>query len=76
MASVAAFQEQTHTTLRQYDATAYPTQPFRVNKSLLMLTALRAVSSQTIEDVFFKKTIGSISIERVIIDMYKSQMTC
>jgi nuclear receptor subfamily 2 group E protein 1 len=63
-------------TLSKYDATAYPSQPFRFGKSLLMLPALRAVSSRTIEEVFFKKTIGSISIERVIVDMYKSQMTC
>jgi hypothetical protein len=42
---------------------------------LLLLPALRSVSSQTIEELFFKKTIGNISIERVILDMYKSQMT-
>lgn len=72
--SIIAFQEQTQLTLSKYDAHAYPTQPFRFGKLLLLLPALRSVSPQTIEEVFFKKTIGNISIERVIVDMYKSQM--
>ena len=61
-------------TLSKYAVHAYPTQPFRFGKMLLLLPALRGVSSQTIEEMFFKKTIGNISIERVILDMYKSPM--
>jgi hypothetical protein len=72
--SIIAFQDQTQLTLSKYDATAYPTQPFRFGKLLLLLPSLRTVSSQTIEELFFKKTIGNISIERVILDMYKSPM--
>jgi nuclear receptor subfamily 2 group E protein 1 len=72
--SIISFQDQTQLTLSKYDATAYPTQPFRFGKLLLLLPALRTVSAQTIEELFFKKTIGNISIERVILDMYKSPM--
>jgi nuclear receptor subfamily 2 group E member 1 len=72
--SIIAFQDQTQLTLSKYDASAYPTQPFRFGKLLLLLPSLRTVSSQTIEELFFKKTIGNISIERVILDMYKSPM--
>ena len=72
--NIISFQDQTQLTLSKYDATAYPTQPFRFGKLLLLLPALRSVSSQTIEELFFKKTIGNISIERVILDMYKSPM--
>ena len=72
--SIISFQDQTQLTLSKYDASAYPAQPFRFGKLLLLLPTLRTVSAQTIEEVFFKKTIGNISIERVILDMYKSQM--
>ena len=72
--SIISFQDQTQLTLSKYDSSAYPTQPFRFGKLLLLLPALRSVSSQTIEELFFKKTIGNISIERVILDMYKSPM--
>ena len=71
---IISFQDQTQLTLSKYISSAYPTQPFRFGKLLLLLPALRTVSSQTIEELFFKKTIGNISIERVILDMYKSQM--
>ena len=72
---IISFQDQTQLTLSKYISSAYPTQPFRFGKLLLLLPALRTVSSQTIEELFFKKTIGNISIERVILDMYKSQMS-
>ena len=72
--NITSFQEQTQITLSKYDMHAYPSQPFRFGQLLLMLPALRSISSQTIEELFFKKTIGNISIERVILDMYKSPM--
>lgn len=72
--NIISFQDQTQLTLSKYDATAYPTQAFRFGQLLLLLPSLRTVSSQTIEELFFKKTIGNISIERVILDMYKSPM--
>jgi hypothetical protein len=69
--NIIALQDATQLTLSKYDATAYPTQPFRFGKLLLLLPSLRAVSSQTIEEIFFKKTIGHASIEKVILDMYR-----
>ena len=74
VASIVAFQEQTRVTLSKYEAHAYPHEPFRFGKLMLMLPMLRAVSAHTIEELFFKKTIGNIAIERVILDMYKSNM--
>lgn len=50
----------------------YPTQPCRFGKLLLLLPALRSVSPSTIEEVFFKKTIGNVPITRLLSDMYKS----
>lgn len=72
--NISSFQEQTQMTLNKYDMHAYPAQPFRFGQLMLLLPTLSAVSSQTIEELFFKKTIGNISIERVILDMYKSPM--
>jgi hypothetical protein len=72
--TIASFQEQTQVTLSKYDLHVYPSQPFRFGQLVLLMPLLRSVSSQTIEQVFFKKTIGNISIERVILDMYKSPM--
>jgi nuclear receptor subfamily 2 group E protein 1 len=72
---VRLLQEQTQLNLSKYTSTAYPTQPYRFVKLIQLLAALNTtVSSNTIENIFFKKTIGNISIERVIIDMYKSNI--
>ncbi|EEC14525.1 zinc finger, C4 type, putative [Ixodes scapularis] len=46
--------------------------PFRFGKLLLTLPCLRTVSATAIEDLFFRKTIGAIPIERLLCDMYKS----
>jgi len=46
--------------------------PFRFGKLLLLLASLRAVSADTIEDVYFRSTIGDISVARIVADMYAS----
>ena len=70
--AIASLQDQAQMTLGKYIQTTYPTQPFRFGKLLLMLPQLKTVSGSTIEELFFKKTIGNIPIERLMIDMYKS----
>ena len=71
-AAINAKQDQAQIALNKYIATAYPAQPQRFGKLLLLLPALRAVSARTVEEVFFKKTIGSIPLEKIICDMYKA----
>lgn len=44
----------------------------RFGKLLLLLPTLRSVSTHAIEELFFRRTIGVIPIERIICDMYKS----
>ena len=68
----ASLQDQAQLTLNKYIASAYPTQPFRFGKLLLMLPSLKTICSNTIEELFFRKTIGSIPIERLLVDMFKS----
>lgn len=70
--TVASLQDQTQMTLNKYIQTAYPTQPFRFGKLLLLLPTLKTVRGATIEELFFRKTIGSIPIERLLVDMFKS----
>ncbi|XP_069172187.1 nuclear receptor subfamily 2 group E member 1-like [Procambarus clarkii] len=70
--AVTALQDQAQLTLNKYITSAYPTQPFRFGKLLLLLPSLRAVGCRTIEELFFRRTIGAIPIERIICDMYKT----
>ena len=71
-AAIAALQDQAQLTLSKYISGAYPVQPSRFGKLLLLLPSLKSVSSRTIEELFFKKTIGTIPIEKIICDMYKA----
>ncbi|XP_075210920.1 nuclear receptor subfamily 2 group E member tailless [Lycorma delicatula] len=70
--TVSALQDHTQLMLNKYISTAHPTQPFRFGKLLLLLPNLRTVSATTIEELFFRRTIGHIPIERIICDMYKA----
>ncbi|MCI4395838.1 hypothetical protein PGIGA_G00196700 [Pangasianodon gigas] len=70
--AIAALQDEAQLTLNSYIHTRYPTQPCRFGKLLLLLPALRSVSASTIEEVFFRKTIGNVPITRLLSDMYKS----
>jgi hypothetical protein len=70
--AVSVLQDSAQLTLNRYITCAYPGQPFRFGKLLLLLPALRAVSNADIETLFFKRTIGDIPIERIICDMYKN----
>lgn len=71
-AAVAAVQDHTQLTLNKYISTAQPGQPLRFGKLLLLLPTLRSICGETIEELFFRKTIGNIPIVRIICDMYKS----
>ena len=70
--TINALQDQAQLTLSKYIQGAYPNQPSRFGKLLLLLPSLKCVSGKTIEELFFKKTIGAIPIERIICDMYKA----
>lgn len=73
--AVHAIQEHTQLTLNRYVSTAHPTQPLRFGRLLLLLPMLKTISSDTIEELFFRKTIGETPIVRIICDMYKANST-
>jgi nuclear receptor subfamily 2 group E protein 1 len=70
--SINSLQDQAQLTLSKYISNAYPNQPSRFGKLLLLLPSLKAINGKAIEELFFKKTIGAIPIERIICDMYKA----
>lgn len=70
--AVALLQDQAQVTLSKYIESTYPSQPFRFGKLLLLLPLLQTVSSKVIEDIFFKRTIGHVPIDKLIVDMFKS----
>ena len=70
-AAINSLQDQAQLTLSKYISNAYPTQPSRFGKLLLLLPSLKSISGKAIEELFFKKTIGAIPIEKIICDMYK-----
>lgn len=71
-AAINALQDQAQLTLSKYINSAYPGQPSRFGKLLLLLPSLKAITGKSIESIFFKKTIGEIPIEKIICDMYKA----
>jgi len=73
LSSATNLQDQAQLTLSRYVSSAYPTQQHRFGRLLLLLPALRAVAASTIEELFFRKTIGNTPIERIINDIYKSR---
>ena len=69
--TISNIHEQTQLALNKYITNSHPGQPLRFGKILLILPSLRLISSHTIEELFFRKTIGNIPIEKIISDMYK-----
>ncbi|XP_017767934.1 PREDICTED: nuclear receptor subfamily 2 group E member 1-like [Nicrophorus vespilloides] len=63
----------THLSLQFYIRSTYPYQLNRFNIIMDLWQSMEKVKPTIIEDLFFRDTIGQITIERIIIDMYKAQ---
>nr|XP_006814018.1 PREDICTED: photoreceptor-specific nuclear receptor-like [Saccoglossus kowalevskii] len=72
MVQVETLQDQAQLMLGEYTHARFPSQRVRFGRLLLLLPALKAVSARAIEEIFFRRTIGSIPIERLLCDMFKS----
>lgn len=57
-------------TLSAYVNLTKPTQNERYDELLLVVQQLKTISSLTIEEMFFKRTIGHVTIVKVMSDMY------
>lgn len=66
-------QDQAQCILADHIRIRYPRQPTRFGRLLLLLPSLRAIRSSTIEALFFKETIGTVPISRLLGDMYQME---
>jgi nuclear receptor subfamily 2 group A len=70
---VEMLQDQAQCILGDYVRSRYPRQPTRFGRLLLLVPSLRAVRQATVEQLFFKETIGEIPIQRLLGDMYNME---
>ena len=69
---VELMQDQAQCILADYVRHRYPRQLTRFGRLLLLLPCLRLVRSSTVELLFFKDTLGDVSIQRVLADIYSN----
>lgn len=70
---IEMLQDQAQAILSDHVRLRYPRQPTRFGRLLLVLPSLRSIRKQTIETLFFKETIGSVPIERLLRNMYHAE---
>ncbi|XP_033111989.1 nuclear receptor subfamily 2 group E member 1-like isoform X2 [Anneissia japonica] len=69
---VETLQDQAQVMLSDYERTTYPRESVRFGKLLLILPAIRSVCPKLIENMFFRETIGTVPIERLLADMFQT----
>jgi len=69
---VEVLQEQTLLMLQEYVNAKSPLHKIRFGKLLLLFSTLKTVSTVDLEELFFKQTVGEISIQKLISDLVKS----
>ncbi|XP_014667987.1 PREDICTED: nuclear receptor subfamily 2 group E member 1-like [Priapulus caudatus] len=70
---VELVQDQAQMLLGEYIHQNYASQPTRFGRLLLLLPSLKGVSCHLVEEIFFKETIGSIPLERLVVDIYQQE---
>lgn len=70
---VEMLQDQAQCILSDHVRLRYPRQPTRFGRLLLLLPSLRSIRPFIIESLFFKETIGSVPIARLLGDMYQME---
>lgn len=69
-AKITAYRDDAIANLASHINVTKPLQPLRLESLMLMLDQLKHVSNYTIEELFFRRTIGDATIVKVIVDMY------
>jgi len=72
--TVQQLQDETQLLLCKYERYVRPDDPSRFGKLLLTVPCLRAVSSTAVSDLFFTDTIGAVSVERLVVDIYRQML--
>lgn len=81
-AHIEFLQDQTYIMLQEYcnsttnrirlNGDKRPVGAVRFGKLLLVIPAIQSISKRSLELLLFKKTIGDVAIERLLIDMVKA----
>lgn len=69
---IESCQDQAQVMLGDHIRHNFRDQKQRFGKLILLLPAMRGISTKTLEDVFFRQTIGPVSIETLLADLFKS----
>ena len=69
---VDILQDESQLLLCDYTLSKLPLNRIRFGKLLLLLSAVSRIDTSTIEELFFRRTIGAIPVERLLCDMFKS----
>jgi len=73
-ASVSALQDQAQMALSQYVQRAYPQQPQRFGKLLLLLPELKTISGENVRAAFFRALDANAPMEKIVVDVFKGQV--
>lgn len=69
---IQSFHEQAQLFLQTYVQKQYPSETHRFLQLLTLISSFRLISSSTLEEIFFRKTIGSqIEMKQLVKDMFK-----
>ncbi|XP_007538576.2 photoreceptor-specific nuclear receptor [Erinaceus europaeus] len=68
---VEALQDQSQVMLCQHSKAQHPGQPVRFGRLLLLLSALRLLPPDRVEQLFFRETLGSTPMEKLLCDMFR-----
>lgn len=71
--SVVTLQDQSQLALSKYITVRHQTQPYRFGKLLLLLPSVRAIRPTTLEQIFFRKAVGSTPFHTLLTDLYKNE---
>ncbi|CAL8356266.1 unnamed protein product [Lota lota] len=69
---VENLQDQSQVLLGQHIHSLHPSQSARFGRLLLLLPSFQFVSSEKIEQMFFRRTIGNTPMEKLLCDMFKN----
>lgn len=69
---IITYRDEAIADLATYINITNPLQPLRLKNLLLMLEQLKRVSSYTLEELFFRRTIGEVTIVKLMLDMYEN----
>lgn len=63
---VEFFRDQSQVVLAQYENIVHPESPARFGKLLLTMPALKRVGTENLEELFFRRTLGKVQIEKIL----------